>query len=234
MISLQEAFAPLKAKLPGWLWKPLRSVATGILTPILFSYRTGHFRSSLEMAAVSKDGAPIPWYTYPSIDFLANRSYRDKSVLEFGGGQSTLWWAQRARDVLTFEGDPGWYADIKSRIPPNVDLRLVSVESAASCVDGIEKILDSEPRREFDVIVIDGLFRFEMIPIARKRMSRTGMIVFDNSDGYGCYEGFADSGLMRVDFAGNAPGVVRPHTTSIFFGSESFAFDAKTPIEVGP
>jgi hypothetical protein len=43
------------------------------------------------------------------------------------------------------------------------------------------------------------------------------------------YSGFRDSGLSRVDFYGNAPGVVLPHCTSIYFRA-TFVFDPSVPI----
>jgi len=184
------------------------------------------------MAAVSRKGEPLPWYTYPCIDFLTYRSYEDKAVLEFGGGQSTLWWAKRAKHVVTLEGDSQWYERIKSRMPTNVDLHYVSMRSPLECVVAVEGILRSVKDSMFDVIVIDGLVRSEMIGIARRLMAEGGIIVCDNAEGYGFYEGFKDSGLSRVDFFGYAPGGVRPHATSIFFGSNSFAFSSRHPIPV--
>jgi hypothetical protein len=50
---------------------------------------SGHFRSSVNGKALSQAGVPLPWYTYPAIDFLTQRDFRGRSVLEFGGGQST-------------------------------------------------------------------------------------------------------------------------------------------------
>jgi hypothetical protein len=125
--SIQKAFKPFKDYLPNWLWKPIRNVFTAILTPVLFSLRSGHFRSSFKGYAVSAKGEPIPWYTYPCIEFLRQRSYEDKRVLEFGGGQSTLWWARLARHIVTFEGDIDWYNQIKVTMPANVDLHYVSM-----------------------------------------------------------------------------------------------------------
>ena len=92
----------MKKLFPSWLSNPVRNVVTAVLTPITTSYRTGHFRSSLKMAAVTRQGDPLPWYTYPAIDFLKDRNYAGKTVLEFGGGQSTLWWAAHAASVVTF------------------------------------------------------------------------------------------------------------------------------------
>src|SRR5688572_13130708 len=143
---IQRAFAPFKAYLPKWIWSPIRNVATALLTPALFSYRSGHFRSSLKRAAVSKDGRPLPWYTYPCIDFLKARSFNDKSVLEFGGGHSTLWWAARAKDVVTIDGNAGWYERLKSQVPANVDLHHVSLSTPDACVSDVEHVLQSKGR----------------------------------------------------------------------------------------
>jgi hypothetical protein len=222
---IQKAFKPCKDHLPSWLWNPLRSLVTALATPVRFSARSGHFKSSFLKCAVSAKGEPIPWYTYPCMDFLRQRSYEGKTVLEFGGGQSTLWWAHRARQVVTLEGDPEWYDKIKGRMPANVDLFLVSMESPERCVSEVSRILDAGSYGTFDLIIIDGLFRFEMIDIARKAMAASGAIICDDADGYGFYEGFKDRGLNRVDFFGYAPGVILPRCSSIFFGHGAFLFD---------
>ena len=180
---------------------------------------------------MTKNGEPLPWYTYPCIDFIKNRSYTDKSVLEFGAGQSTLWWAKRAKHVVSLEGDKGWYEKIASAMPQNVELHLVSMKSATACVSDVNKVLGKN-RCRYDVIVIDGLYRYEMTDIAKSLMTEDGMIICDNAEGFGFYEAFKNSGLNRVDFYGNVPGVVLPHATSIFFKHASFAFSADQNISV--
>lgn len=228
---IQKAFAPIKRYFPSWIANPVRRVATALLTPVLFSYRTGHFLSSLRAKAVQKNGEPLPWYTYPSIDFLKNRSYADKSVLEFGAGQSTLWWAKRAKRVVSLEGDKVWYEKIKNAMPQNVELYLVSMESPKVCVSEVVNILNNK-NISYEVIVIDGLYRYEMTDIAKKLVVEDGIIICDNAEGYGFYDAFKNSGLNRVDFFGNAPGVVLPHATSILFKSGCFAFSADHTIPV--
>jgi hypothetical protein len=208
----------------------MRSIATGFLTPVLFSARTGHFVSSFKMMAVAKNGTPLPWYTYPSIDFLKYRSYSEKTVLEFGGGQSTLWWASRAKNVVTLEGDKQWYQSIKNRMPSNVDLNYVSMKDPKSNTDDVRRVLAAKPSKSYDVIIIDGLYRFEMIEIALQFLAEDGIIICDNAEGYGFYEGFANSDLNRVDFFGHAPGVILPQATSIFFRPGSPVFSARYPI----
>src|SRR6266849_5474554 len=222
---IQKTFKPLKAYLPLWISNLIRAFGTALLTPILFSWRTGHFRSSFKMTPVSRSGDPLPWCTYPCIDFLKYRSYEDKTVLEFGAGQSTLWWAQRAKRVVAFEGDDLWLQKLKDRVPSNVELHLVSNNDPLSCVEAINRILSFQSASRFDVAVIDGLWRDQMIDIAVRILKNTGIIICDDAESFGFYDGFKGRDFYRVDFFGNAPGVVLPHCTSIFFRSGSFVFD---------
>jgi hypothetical protein len=119
-----------------------------VLTPIAFSYQTGHFRSSLRGEAVESHGEPIPWYTYPATWFLQQKNFTGKTVLEFGGGQSTLWWARRAAKVVVFEGDQLWCERLKSSLPSDVEVYY----DPAGAMSGFEDVLRD---RHFDVIVID-------------------------------------------------------------------------------
>ena len=227
----RKLFRPFKSILPTSVSNALRGFATGLLTPIMFSYKTGHFRSSLRMMAVGRKGEALPWYTYPSIDFLKGRPYGDKTVLEFGGGQSSLWWAARAKNVVTLEEDKSWYEQLKTRIPANVDLSHIDFKSAETCRAGCEAVLNRLPHDKYDVIVIDGMNRTALAPLAVSRLASDGVIICDNAEGYGFYEAFKDFGLDRVDFYGHAPGVLVPHATSIYFKPGAFIFSPKHPIE---
>lgn len=52
---------------------------------------------------VDDDGAPVPWYTYPCIDFLEARLDPSLSVFEYGSGLSTIWYARRVDEVVGVE-----------------------------------------------------------------------------------------------------------------------------------
>jgi hypothetical protein len=229
---IHRCFKPIKDSLPDFLARPIRSWFTAVLTPILFSYGSGHFRSSFEMAAVSKKGEPLPWYTYPAIDFLTSRDFEDTTVVEFGGGQSSLWWAKRAKHTVTFEGDKVWFDRIHKSLPENVDLFLAPLDDPKSCTEEINRVLNAGNYPKFDIAVIDGLFRREMIEIACQNVTGSGAIIVDDAEGYGFYEGFKDSGMSRVDFFGYAPGVILPHCTSIYFRAECFLFLPENPLPV--
>ena len=229
---IQRAFAPIKKVLPSPISDCIRNFVTAFLTPILFSRRTGHFKSSFLMKAVDRNGNPIPWYTYPCIDFLDKRDFKGRNVLEFGAGQSTLWWGKRAQMVVSFEGDKSWYDQLKRIVGKNIYLHKVSMRSPNDCVSNVLSVIENKGYTKFDIIIIDGLFRYEMIEIAKNNLKCGGIIICDDSEGYGFYDGFKESGYQRIDFYGNAPGVVLPRCTSIFFKDYSFIFDANVPIEI--
>lgn len=196
---------------------------TALLTPVRFSLHTGHFKSSLRSAAVDRSGNPIPWYTYPAIDFIDTKDFSTKTVLEFGSGQSSLWWARRCKKLSSLESDPKWFAYVKTTLPNNAESFLISDDLA-----GLDDYLGGA---KFDVIVIDGLDRLKAARRSIELLQPEGVIFFDNSDAN--WEGDAEEqcsapqlfrsfGFSRVDFYGYAPGVILPHCTSLFFKERSF------------
>jgi len=218
---VHKIFAPINTVLPTWLSGPIRSVFTALLTPVFFSYETGHFLSSLRSRAIDKGGEPLPWYTYPAIHFLQCKDFKNCTVLEFGAGQSTLWWSKRATQVLSFEGDLEWYTYVERHVPPNVKIVYVPQDLA-----GIESHLRD---LSFDVIIVDGMDRLRASRIARDVVKPGGVVIVDNSDAYGEPEGtypivdvFRSTGFSRVDFYGHHPGVIVPGCTSLFFKHDCF------------
>jgi hypothetical protein len=227
---LNRTLAPIEAILPRFVWQRIRALATGLITPIRFSARSGHWKSSLSMSARTARGAPIPWYTYPAIDFLSQRDFAQKNVLEFGGGQSTLWWSSRASWVLTVEEDAAWYARLKELIPQNVSLHHVPVDHATRSISRIRSLIDDSPVKKFEVIVIDGHLRKELTGLAFEVLAPDGAIILDNSEGYGFYDEIRTRDCRRVDFFGFAPGVHLRHCTSLVFVGDCFMLRPQIPI----
>lgn len=221
---------PVKAALPQPIWRAVRSLGTALLTPVAFSLRTGHLRSSFQNMAVAADGSALPWYTYPCIDFLAQRDFTDRNVLEFGAGQSSLWWSAHAKTVTSLEGDAGWHEHIKSKMPANVDLSLVPSDDCEISMAAVRQTLAERATAKFDVVIIDGLWRRELVQVAFEHVTDDGVIIFDNADGYGLYDETKDRDRQRVDFFGFAPGVSQESCTSIFFKPGAFLFSPRFPI----
>ena len=130
-IWVHKAFAPVRKYTPPFVSNVLRSIITAFIAPIWQASRNGHIRSSFRRKAMDRNGAAIPWYTYPAIFQLDHVNFVDRDVLEFGGGQSTIWWAQRAKSVLCFDSDPDWCERIRPILPSNAKMKLVAKEKNA-------------------------------------------------------------------------------------------------------
>jgi len=231
-LRLQRRFAPLKRTLPKAVWQPFRAIMTGLITPIRFSVKSGHWKSSMRMTACTESGEPLPWYTYPAIDFLAQRNFEGRNVLEFGGGQSTLWWSKRARSVLTIEEDAVWYERLRSQIRDNVTLFHVPADDRTRAVERIRKIIDGNTVHKFDVVIVDGHFREQLTILAFEYLAQDGVIILDDSDGYQFFDLTKDLNCRRVDFFGFAPGVHMRRCTSIAYVDDCFVLKPDIPIPV--
>ncbi len=220
----------IKRITPSILHKFLRSFFTAVFTPIRFSIKKGHFKSSIQVKAVDRFGEPIPWYTYPCVDFLKFRMLKNVNILEFGAGQSTLWWGKNASTVISFEGNKEWYNYLKNRMPANVSLFLPNDNNPESCISDINAILSEKRGIKFDIVIIDGLWRAELIDIAKKFLTPNGAIICDNSEGYGFYDGFKDDNqFQKVDFYGYAAGCILQSCTTIYFRADCILFKSDVP-----
>ena len=173
----------------------------------------GWLRSMRERRAVDAEGNPIPWMTYPVVDFLSQLDLRDKTVFEYGAGASTLYFAARARRVVSVESDPAWWEQLKPRLPANAEVLLESgsAEEYAARIGRYDR---------FDLIVVDGpgAARPLCCEQALHHLAPGGMIVLDNSDMWpGSAAIVRAAGLIQADFTGFAPLEPHAHTTSVFF-----------------
>ncbi len=216
---LHKLFDPCRKLLPGFISRPARAVVTAFATPLFFAQRTGHFKSSLRMKAVSRSGHPIPWYTYSAFDFLRDKVFTECDVLEFGSGQSTMWWGARAKHVISFEANREWFEYVRNHMPANVAVHHLPRE-----LDGMEAIVPED--MTFDAVVVDGLARTKACKLLYRQVRPGGFLLLDNANGYPeVMEHFRNEGWSRIDFYGHAPGVIMPHCTSIFFKDRCFLLE---------
>ena len=82
----------------------------------------GWIRSFDTGAPVDAEGVSLPWVTYSFIDFIKDRITKKHLVFEFGSGNSTLFYAERAKHVVSVEHHQAWYDQIKSVSPKNAEL----------------------------------------------------------------------------------------------------------------
>lgn len=196
---------------PGWL----RAIRRSLHTYMLLNRTMGHFRTMRSERCTDHTGEPIPWLTYSAIEFLNQLDFSGCSVFEYGSGASTLFWARRAKTVVSVEDNADWYHTMKSRLPSNVQYHLAT--SAQEFVGAI----DSSPM-EFEVIVVDGYaYRFECAKAAARKLHRHGFIILDNSDWLAkTCKCLREADLIQVDMFGLGPINGYTWTTSFFFSRQ--------------
>lgn len=193
----------------------------GILTALLsqrdFGYlkEIGWFESFKSNRSVNKERKPIPWFTYPFIDFLLPRIFNDLFVFEFGSGNSTLFFSEKTKRVISIEHNNAWYQIISKNKPENVEIVLTKTDSINDYLEYLNYIED-----KVDLIVVDGLHRNECTIKACDKLSERGVIILDDSERPEYKEGIEfvlNKGFKRIDFWGIAPTILFKKCTTVFY-----------------
>lgn len=113
-------------------------------------------------------GLILPWFTHGALDEILTWDLAGKTVLEWGGGASTAWWASKARAVAVVEHNPKWLNGTVGR----VRVCVVPEFDAAAYAQIPAGMVP-------DIVCIDGLWRRECLAAAL-RLPRPVTIIFDN------------------------------------------------------
>ena len=175
-------------------------------------------RSIDEKLCLDKEGNPIPWYTYPAIEYLSQFDYQDKKIFEFGCGYSSAFWASRALKVISVEDNPLWYNKWQQEFhQDNLEIKLREEG------DIYEDAILEDCEEKYDIIVIDGKRRVECCKTAILKLAQGGIIILDDSDRINTSQEYKDSvkvlknaNLIQVDFYGFCPMNAYTKCTSIF------------------
>jgi hypothetical protein len=185
----------------------------------IFLNQYGNEISFKTKTVIDAKSNPIPWFTYPAIEYLNQLNLKDYSVFEWGAGNSSLYFGNNARIVNSVEHNKEWYDLIKHRVTGNNKIYLEIGDRYCN------KPL--EYSEKFDVIVIDGILREECINPAIRSHNQKGFIILDNSERYpDLSEIIRNSGYLQIDFHGFGPVNRYTWTTSFYFKS-----DLKLPIK---
>ncbi|MFV0625761.1 MAG: class I SAM-dependent methyltransferase [Alphaproteobacteria bacterium] len=174
-----------------------------------------------EKVCTDKEGNPIPWYTYPAIEYLDQFDFSGKKIFEFGCGNSSRWWARRAEQVTSVEDNAEWLAKWRKEFTEeNIEIRFR---------DEGEKYYEAilEGKELYDIIVIDGKKRAECAITALKKVAKGGIIILDDSDRINTskeyvesVENLAKGDFIQVDFYGFCPMTTYPKTTTLFLSRD--------------
>jgi SAM-dependent methyltransferase len=161
------------------------------------------------------EGMPIPWYTYPAIEFIRGLKLNDCRVFEFGSGNGSIFWAKRVKTVFAVENDPAWANEVRSKNIKNLNI-ITSLNredyiNAPYSVGGL-----------FDIVIVDGRYRKACADVAVNVVAEDGLIIFDNADWYpDACELIRSKNWFQIDFSGLGPINSYAWTTAVFIKSTS-------------
>lgn len=149
-----------------------------------------------------------PWITYPAITLLKQYTKADSRVFEYGGGGSTLFFVNRAKEVVTVEHDNHWFTILQQKIrdknvhnwfghlilpekknnqnelDPADPQHYFSNDEAFldSTFKSYASSIDKYPNNYFDIILVDGRARPSCTWHSLVKVKPGGLLIVDNSN----------------------------------------------------
>lgn len=125
-----------------------------------------------------------PWLTPGSIMALEELITPEFSILEFGCGGSTVFFANRAKTVKSFETDFDWYTNTKK-----IAANLSNTDLTQGTMQLFIAFIESEPDNKYDLVLIDSdpkvTNRLIIAEAVVPKVKLGGWIVIDNYTGWG-------------------------------------------------
>lgn len=124
-----------------------------------------------------------PWLTKESIGILDRWIRPEHSVVEFGAGGSTLYFAARCGRLVSYEHDGNWHRKVSSRLDESryghVELHCFALDDPRYC-NHVCALAD----QSIDLVLIDGRRRAECTWNALPKLKPGGLLVIDNAERY--------------------------------------------------
>ena len=162
-------------------------------------------------------GNPLPWLTYPFIQFINDRLNKSMTVFEYGSGSSTHYFADKVKQVYSVEHDKDWYKKVADSLEKNCTVFYKELDDGY--VDAISKV-----NTNFDLILVDGRKRVACVENAIGKLNENGVLVLDNSERAKykpAFEFMLNKGFKKIDFFGIPPGLVMTGCTTVFYRSNN-------------
>lgn len=177
---LRKVYRAGASILPKKLRRNLEKIKLGIqLTTYDSSYlvRIGYVDSRIDKELKDKNGEFLPWMNYSAVDFLKERLDKSIRVFEYGSGASTMFFAERCKEVISIEYDREWYDKISRELDnfKNAMIRYYELN------DDYPRAIGDFGNDKFDLIIIDGRKRVKSAIAAFDKLSDSGVLLLDDS-----------------------------------------------------
>ncbi|MCX8125313.1 MAG: FkbM family methyltransferase [Spirochaetes bacterium] len=171
----------------------------------------GSYKSYKYKLPIDRHKRPLPWYTYAAIEYLEQYDFSKCNIFEYGSGHSSKFWSERSCMVISVESDQFWFKYWDEKLGNNHKFFFKTEMQGYVNTIYYDALL-------YDVIVIDGKYRYNCAKEAIKCIKDGGIIILDNTDWFpNTAKLLRDNGFIQVDFIGAGPINSYPWCTSIFF-----------------
>lgn len=130
---------------------------------------------------------PVPFIVMDAIRFLDGIVQPGMSVVEAGGGNSSLWFLGKEANVTTYEHSSDWAGFIQQTVREN-PLQFHEKNFKVKVMQGQSAIADMAliPDHSVDVVLVDCMNDFtrrnDCIKVLMSKVKKGGWMVLDNSD----------------------------------------------------
>lgn len=151
------------------------------LTPLYVSRR-------LRQLAWQSRNPSVPWLAIPTVKLLDSYLKSSDKVLEFGSGRSTQYLAQRVEKIISIEHNEEWYNKLNDLFENHIErerVNLIHVDKSSiqewinntAAWKSFIHLIDAP----FDLILIDGIFRLELVIMSIPLLNDSGMLILDDA-----------------------------------------------------
>lgn len=179
----------------------------------------GWFTAFDQQQAVDTNGKALPWVTYSFIDFITGRINKSQHIFEYGSGNSTIFYAERAASVTSVEHDKNWYEKVKGTSPANAEMIFCELHR-----DGEYAKKAGLLNKKFEIIIVDGRDRVNCCKYSIDALAPNGVLVLDDSERRTYHQArifLEEKGFKEISFSGISPGLFYEKATSVFYKADN-------------
>ncbi len=180
-----------------------------------YLYETGWSKSAMDGKPVDKNGIPLPWISIPAIEILKEKKLNNLFVFEYGSGNSTIWFSNRVKEIVSIEHDSEWYAyQMQQEKVDNTKIIFKDLDYGGEYANEIKKYLN------IDIALIDGRDRVNCSISAVSQLSPKGVVILDDSQRENYLKArdyLKNEGFKELKLVGMNVGRPMMKTTSFFY-----------------
>lgn len=184
-----------------------------------YLYEMGWFNSLHTKSSIDLEGYPLPWVTYPFIEFIEPKLNNKMKVFEYGSGNSSYYYALRVRSIEAVEHDFTWFKRMEGNSVKNLEIIFRDLGNDDKYSRAIK-----EKNLKYDIVIIDGRDRVNCIINSIESLSDDGVLVLDDSERAEYSAGIEyllKNNFRGLDFWGVSPGLYYRKCTSLYYRDDN-------------